>query len=58
MAQLQQASSLIIIVSITMSANHNLTYTDIVSNVSIQVSQNDRGFVCFNPSQGKPDFFH
>jgi len=56
MAQLQQASSLIIIVSVTMSANHTLPYTDIVSNVSIRVSQNNRGFVCFNPSQGKTDF--
>jgi len=33
-------------------------YTGIVSNVSIQVSQNDRGFVCFNPSQGITDFVH
>jgi len=58
MAQLQQASPLIIIVSITMSANRTLPYTGIVSNVSIQVSQNDRGFVCVNPSQGITDFVH
>ena len=37
--QLQQESSVIINVSITMSANHILQYTGIVPNMSIEVSQ-------------------
>jgi len=38
-AQLQLASSVIIIVSITMSADHTLPYPGIVPSVCIDVSQ-------------------
>jgi len=34
---------------ITMSVNHSLSYTGIVTNMSIEVFQKDRGFVSFNP---------
>jgi len=43
--QLQQESSVIINFNITMSGIHTLPYHDIVPNMSIEVSQKDRGFV-------------
>jgi len=56
--QLQQESSVIINVSITMSANHILPYTSIVSNMCIEVSQKYRGFVSFNSSLGFTNLLH
>jgi len=47
-AQLQQESSDIIRVSITILANHSLPYHSIFPNLCIQVSQGDQAFVIFN----------
>jgi len=49
-AQMQKDTLVVIYVSITMSANHTLAYSDIVPNVCIHVSQRDRGFVSFDLS--------
>ena len=53
-----RAIIVIIYISITMSANHALPYPRIVTNVCIEVSQKDRGFVNFNLSQGIASFLH
>jgi len=47
-ARLQQDSSVIINVDITVSTNHTPPCPGIVPNVGIEVSQTDRGFVSFN----------
>ena len=44
-AQLQQEPSLIIYVTISIFANHTLSYLIIVTDMCIEVSETDRGFV-------------
>jgi len=53
-AQLHQES----LVSCTSASPCWLIISSIVPNVCIEVSQNDRGIVSFNPSQGITNVFH
>jgi len=50
-AQLQHEPSFVIYVSLTMLGNHILPRPKVVSNVCLEVFQNDRAFVSFKPSQ-------
>jgi len=58
-AQLQQEHYVIIYVSTNMFANNTCpNSSSMVPNVCSEVSQNNPGFVSFNPSQGIASFYH